>query len=62
MLILYRSLYILKKKFELYKSQINQIYQDNKKKINKLISFTYIKYSTNLKKYNDDCLILYNIV
>ena len=31
MLVLYRSLYILKKKFELYKPQINQIYQDNKK-------------------------------
>jgi hypothetical protein len=37
MLILYRSLYILKKKFELYKSQINQIYQDNKKKSTNLL-------------------------
>ncbi len=35
MLILY--LYILKKKFELYKSQINQIYQENKKKSTNLL-------------------------
>ena len=37
MLILYRSLYILKKKFELYKPQINQIYQENKKKSSNLL-------------------------
>ncbi len=37
MLVLYRSLYILKKKFELYKPQINQIYQENKKKSSNLL-------------------------
>ena len=37
MLILYRSLYILKKKFELYKPQINQIYQENKQKSSNIL-------------------------
>ena len=37
MLILYRSLYILKKKFEIYKPQINQIYQENKEPFSNLL-------------------------
>ena len=36
-LIVHRSLYILKKKFEIYKDQINQIYKEYKEKSSKLI-------------------------
>ena len=35
-LIMHRSLYILKKKFEIYKAQINQIFKENKEQSSKL--------------------------